>query len=298
MQTKQAFMHGKGHSLLAGEFDKLQAILSFDQAIELFLYTVITELAGDSNDSDNSFNKLWDKANSYTQKHREKIDMQGLPLRPEIIGSVHKLRNNAQHQGHIPSENDLLRATDYTEEFLRKSFVICFGKSFERIFLADAILYEDIRQVFREAEEALGKNDLEGTIIGLAKCFAFLQPHMTKKLPWDDTVERMISSYSYMGSPYMDSDAPVVAMIKYNDECLRHGMIEIAKYVDSKINILATGGNLQDYKLFLEKAPTVGISQGGNIIGVHLKHSAITEEECIRMFNFIYNMVIHCQSFE
>ncbi len=299
VQIKQVFLHGKGHSLRAGEFEKLQAILSFDQAVELFLYTVIAYRDGNYKADELSFYKLWVNADLCTRKSTKKRTEQGLPLKQEIFDIVHGLRNNSQHKGHIPSKSDLSRARDYTAEFLRRSFMICFEESFDEIFLADAIRYKDVRQAVREAEEALSKafmptcrtedeanlrnENLQKAMIGLARSYDFLKPHMVKNLPWDDSLEQMLNSDPYSANPGQIEST-----------------IEMIKYVDSKVNILSSGGNLQDYALFLKKRPIVNVSVDGKIIGVHnrVHSSCISEEESIRMFNFVYNMTLHCQSFE
>jgi hypothetical protein len=284
VKSKQIFLRGKEFASRLGGFNHLIAIILIDQAIESCLCTVIVALDKNvKNLSNLKFRELFTKADLATQNAIKRDMPEGSVFQPFEYGitTMHKIRNSAQHEGIIPSEEELKRCIIYCEDFLKRTFLRCFTINYDEVYLADVILYNDVRKYFKEAEDAFSKNDLEGTTVGLAKCYKFLQKHMSKNFPWESELEALIQA-----DPY-DADSNKTNKI-----------VDLIKYVDNKVNILGSGSKLLDYKLFQEKAPVVNISYGGEITGCYLKTTEISKEDCIRMFDFVYNMILAHQTLE
>ena len=276
---KQIFLNGKKHAIRKGDLERLFAVIAMDQAIEQFLHTVIMELGGLlNNPNEAKFNSITNKANAEVQRVYNK----DLPRRSEIY-QIHVSRNLSQHLGSTPSDNDLKRFERHAEAFLRESFKLCFQKDFDEVFLGDIIIFEDVKEYFINAERALSSDSgdkYKNALVELATSFEFLKGHIHDRLPWENVEVLNLRIFK------QDDDG-------FNVE----EFLGLFDKVCHNINILASGGKLQDYEHFQKIAPIVNIAVAGNIAGIHHKTNDISKEDCIRAFNFVYDTILTTQSF-
>lgn len=278
VQVKQIFLHGRKHSVQPGEINRILAILLIDQAIEALLRTSIVhnDIDPKKNSMQLSFVELFNVVSKDCENRNTK---EPLPYKTEVL-NIHNNRNFVQHTGSIPSQEDVVRFIKHSEDFLEAAFLYCFNKNYNEIFLADIIEFDDVRQFFKEAEEAFLKDDISEAVVALAKSFKFLEIHMDSNLPWTNDIAL---------SSWPEGEIPASNAIK---ETI--GMVE---HVNTKINIVAYGCKPQDYDLFQKIMPVVNVTVGGKIM-VHNRViiNEITKEETLRMFNFVFNMIVADQS--
>ena len=87
---------------------------------------------------------------------------------------LHELRNDVQHQGTIPSPEDVLNKRALAESFLRSVISDVFDKRLEEIFLSDMVPHDQMRTLMREAEQNLALGKYKESCIGSAKAFQIL----------------------------------------------------------------------------------------------------------------------------
>lgn len=290
VQTKQIFTHGQAYTSRADDLNRLFAILSIDHAIESFLHTVVTELGGSFKNSDYvSFKELFNVANTQTNALR------GKPLKlAKEVSDIRSLRNNAQHNGHIPSESSLNRAIVYGEDFLRHSFDLCFDKNYDEIFLADVIKNSEVMGHFKEAEKALSEERLEDVPPALGKCFYLFRKD------FEDKRQREEKRFDVFG---MEFSAEGVLDNNYREAKLEHSIraalqpiIERLNAVIEELDIIAIGARLDEYELFRKFVPFVNQTGDGKFYcGYGYQKLEANKSNCLRSLNFLYNLIIKSQ---
>ncbi|MCI0330164.1 MAG: hypothetical protein L0196_04335 [candidate division Zixibacteria bacterium] len=131
------------------------AILNFDYSVEMILkcvattHNIISSARGDY-----KFKDLWDE-----------IVKKGLilPLKGQIF-ALHELRNIVQHQGSIPSIEDVSKNKTYTQDFIGSVCSEIMNLPFEKLYLSVLIKNEKLRTKILDAEKALDKQELKKCI--------------------------------------------------------------------------------------------------------------------------------------
>lgn len=287
INTKQMFSHGEQHANIAGEFNRLISIISIDQAVESFLCIVISNFGGKI-PKNNSFENLYTEANTLLNKKNGDNDLL-LSFKSEIQ-KMRFARNNAQHDGLIPSEEDLLNFIEIVRDFLIAFFKTCCDIDYNEVFISDFIKNKVVRDHFKEGEKFFYEEKYNEASVEIAKSYAFLSIDI---FYWDDSIETELETaceqeeqrraYEYGGDHPVSTDNKV------------KNIIELVKQVDEKVNILSCGVSLQDYKLFKEEAPSIGISVAGNIISVNGKARKMERGDCLKILNLVYNLILYTQ---
>jgi hypothetical protein len=154
--AKKLYLHGCAHANLKDQVSRMLAVHHFDNAVEMVLKCIATNLAViTSSKRDPGFKDLWDD-----------IDKEGrtLPLKEQMF-ALRILRNIVQHQGDIPPLEAVLKYKAYTEDFFKDVSTSIFGVRYEELFLSALIEDEKLREKLCDAQKAFESADYRQCVI-------------------------------------------------------------------------------------------------------------------------------------
>ena len=140
--AKMLYLYGCTHAARKDEVSRMLAIHNFDNAIEMVLSCVA--IKRDIRPPGNQFN---------FEDYLKALD---LPFKEQVRG-LHRLRNAVQHQGDVPSIENINKYRGYAEAFLTEVIKEVFGIPYEELFLCQLIENENLRRQMLEAEKAFGE---------------------------------------------------------------------------------------------------------------------------------------------
>src|SRR5206468_3796264 len=133
----------------------------------------VSDLQSKRYNQKSDFSRLFDEVVAIYRDSSKGISKDGPPLRTEMQ-YLHELRNDVQHQGTIPSPEDVINKRALAESFLRAVIGDVFDKKLEEIFLSDMVPHDQMRTLIREAEQNLALGRYKESCIGSAKAFQIL----------------------------------------------------------------------------------------------------------------------------
>lgn len=141
--------------LLAGRGDGLsvmKAVISLDQSIEQMLNTIVMDFTahnapkGKAGRKDVGWGDIWDRASTAMKGLGHEL------LNHAQLLSLHEVRNLAQHNGSIPTQDEVKRYIEPAEEMLTGAFRDAYGVAFQTFRLWDLVPNESLRQLLRDSE--------------------------------------------------------------------------------------------------------------------------------------------------
>jgi len=174
LYVKQLFIHGQEH-MTGTEFERMFAILHFDNAIELLLKSVAASY--DISISPKvTFPELWNRVN---EKYKAKSKAE-LPRKTEVF-HLHGIRSDVQHWG-SPFSLDILKEFDEcTQDFLKTILESVFGLRYDELFLSSLITDEKLRALLTEAERCFHKEKWKDAIEDISKAFVLAREEARKR---------------------------------------------------------------------------------------------------------------------
>jgi len=142
--AKSLYLHGCAHATNKDNVSRMVAILHFDNAIEMVLKCAVVK-----------------KGKKPARRFEGLLGQAGDLTLSEQMGNLHRLRNNVQHAGDVPSADSVVKYKGYAEDFFREVCDTIFGVPYDGLFLSELIGNENLREQVRKAEEALGKGEFE-----------------------------------------------------------------------------------------------------------------------------------------
>lgn len=155
--VKSLFSHGDEHSISGNQIDIALAILNFDSSIEMLFYAIL-EFCKCPHPKGSSLSDLIDSCKMPLAK--EKVEISQLEL-----ANLRRARNNVQHYGIIPSDEDIIRFRSLVKETLQRAFLQIFTIKFEEVSYSLLFKDENIRKIYTTAEQAFFKNEYENSIL-------------------------------------------------------------------------------------------------------------------------------------
>lgn len=142
--AKSLYLHGCTHATNKDNVSRMVAIHHFDNAIEMVLKCAVA------------------KKDKKPERYFEGLlgQVRDLTL-SEQMRKLHRLRNDVQHAGDIPSVDSVIKYKGYAEDFFREVCDKIFGFSYDELFLSELIGNENLREQVRKAEEAFEKGEFE-----------------------------------------------------------------------------------------------------------------------------------------
>lgn len=308
--VKQMHFHAHSHSLDRTEAGRMFAIQATDYCIETLLKTVVSkygppsdyhEPQSDYYNNVNSlrsqrytpkmdFYRLWDEVVGIYKDPRNKIAETVPPLRREI-GTIHQLRNDVQHNGVIPSVEEVQKAINYAESFVRSVIKSAFDKEFDELMLADLIEDAEIRNLIKEAENALTENRFKDSITASAKAFKKASLAEKRKRP-----------YRRRLSPFVGFDVERAGEKIGLKDAFRElarffeNVKEQIEYLEEQMDVISLGGDLRRYLRFKQKSPIVTAVVSGELVVHAPPNWEPIKEDCVEVLDFVFNTLLRWQS--
>jgi len=142
--AKSLYLHGCTHATNKDKVSWMVAIHHFDNAIEMVLKCAVTK-----------------KGKKPERYFEELLGQVGDLTLNEQMRNLHRLRNDVQHAGDIPSVDSVIKYKGYAEDFFREVCDKIFGFSYDELFLSELIGNERLREQVRKAEEAFERGEFE-----------------------------------------------------------------------------------------------------------------------------------------
>jgi hypothetical protein len=145
--AKSLYLHGCAHALHKDDVSRMVAVHHFDNAIEMILRCAVI------------------KKGEAPKKYFEQLlgQLNDLAL-IEQMRSLHRLRNNIQHSGDIPSLDSVIKYKGYTEDFFIEVCDKIFSISYDKLHLSELIETKKLKEQVRLANEAFGKGEFKQCI--------------------------------------------------------------------------------------------------------------------------------------
>jgi hypothetical protein len=168
--SKMLFNHGINHSNKNTYLDRFLAIHHFDNAIELFLKTIVIK-ENITIKKELPFRELW---GTIDKELSQKTSGSGLPLRDQIF-ALRDARNLAQHQGDATSFESVMKYQGYAKDFLSKCSMDIFNIDFNKIYASSLIEDMKIKETLIESEKYIERHNFKNAMESSAKAFVYLK---------------------------------------------------------------------------------------------------------------------------
>lgn len=286
--AKQIYLHGYEHGKNPGYLNKSFAIISLDGAIEHFLWTIIAEF--------NAISKLPKRSQFHDILATADSAVGNILSLKAEVQKIHSIRNAAQHQGTVPSDRDIESSIVYTEDFLSQACQACFKVKFDEIYLSDLILDPELRNSLRKVENYLAKKDYENAQKGAALTFDMIK----------NKYKQFYKDYGFQRGPFFKLDfifsifdwgdsSPKTKSKRQTLEKILDSLLNEIDRINDRIDVVSLGANVQDYLFFRKNTPRAILSTRGYRF-VSPEQIEYDEKKSIRIFNFLYNMIIQWES--
>jgi len=174
------YLYINAHKNIKGPMTgRMIATHNLDFAVEMSLKTVATEL-NQIVKHRIRFEDLWKQVNT---AYSHKFD-KPLPLKTEIE-RIHFARNMVQHEGSIPSEDDLEQYFEHTTKFLDEILLRVTGHGLSQTYLSSIISDAELRRMMQLAETYLS-SDPKASMTASMKAFGWAKLLAQRQLGFFD----------------------------------------------------------------------------------------------------------------
>jgi len=142
---------------------RMRCILSLDHAVEMIAVTLLSELGI-------TVDRNWSLPKMLEELSERKEDLKSYR---QPIERLRRLRDRVQHDGVVPSPEDIRQFVGQVEAFIRDAIREVLGKELEECSLVSLVADEQAREHLKNSEEALARNDFRGAVKEVAISFAF-----------------------------------------------------------------------------------------------------------------------------
>jgi hypothetical protein len=158
---------------------RMVATHNLDFAIEMTLKTIATEV-NETVRYGIKFDELWGQVDSaYSLKYNKP-----LPLKTEIE-KIHFARNRVQHEGSVPSDDDLEQYFEHVTNFLEEVLLTVTGRGLNQTYLSSIINNTDLKRTMELAEKNLS-SDPKSSMIASMKAFGWAKLLAQRQLGFFD----------------------------------------------------------------------------------------------------------------
>ncbi len=316
LYIKKIFLSAEESSKDNTEIGRVFSLLLADNAIEMLLKTIATD-KGVTHDSrkDLDFKNLWNEI-------KNQLSLP-LPLKTEMF-NLHEERNLIQHQGSVPSKQNIDRHLSYGRRFLEQAISQVYGKNFDEIYISDLIEIEEYKGKLKEIENLIEQDSLNDVpkkaselfSLMLAKSEIFKHFSLPHRWRMHTFVSSGFGSHSFrfntLGLSYENRE--IQEQFKNQNEqiekCIK-SIQEIKEVLDSLENFASdtieefkAQSIIHDYvkfskfKILIPKTiPLYNINQLEFLTMDNPKQS-YSKEEAIFIFNFVLDVAIKLQELQ
>lgn len=302
------------------EIGRVFSLLLVDNAIEMLLKTIATDkdVTLDYR-KDPDFKNLWNDIKTHLPSP--------LPFKTEMF-NLHEERNLVQHQGSVPSKQNMDRHLSYGRRFLELAISQVYSKDFDEIYTSDLIEVEENKNKLKEIEILIEQGSFNDVPKHASELFSLmlLKSEVFKdfSLPYRRMKNTFSSSgfhfdnvgFSPLSFPSNSHEYREIrdALRKQNekiDKC-----IEVVKEIENVVNSLEnfafdaieefkSQSIIHDYVKFSKFKILIPKTRVTIYIGGQIKlytfdnpKQSYTKEEAIFIFNFVLDVALKLQELQ
>jgi len=260
------------------------SILSFHDAVEMFLLLVYQHEKNTKMSSDIKFLSFW--------KEIPKLTMEG------SMRKLNDLRVGIKHKGMIPAHQEVLDIKLSTVDFLQDHYKIFFNIDFVEISLFNLIKFEATRNHLIKGNENLLKNDLEGCVIEVSNGFYKLLDHYKETKTNDDEK----SEFDFISTIHLDNPFYSENMDRKVYDSLKDAILKINQNfsnVGKALEVLSLGIDYRKFAKFRMLTPShVFKDDDGNYYFLDTAKKAVDKEYCQFLIDFVTDSCLRLQDFD
>lgn len=182
--VKQIYYRGIRYSKSSNPADRIISVILYDLSNETMLNTIISSIDTTKTPADN-FPPLLNQVESLLS-----IKNLGVIADRSNILRLHNIRNDAQHDARVPSENDQSDCVTHCRDFLRNITKQVWDLDFDKISLADLVNNVEIKQYLIDAENSMKisdyKKSVEKSAIALEQSLNMVSKAVVGRAPYFD----------------------------------------------------------------------------------------------------------------
>ncbi len=291
--------------ILAEHQDELsltKALILLDLSIEQMLNQVIRDCSLNTASNvafgrrDTTWQKIWDAAN-------QAINDKGFKLiHHRDLLSLHEVRNMAQHNATIPTQIEVQRYIEPACESLSSLFADIYKTHFQNFTLWDLIENEDLKQILKDSEYALNKQEIHICIVGCNLAYGLIilaiRNHTRfRNFHTSSFLDKFNEGTSARFSLGVQSQ--IQQATKQLNEAIKRGVMEFRKEIMQEIEFLENemvsigiGLPIMDTRKFQKIGNSVSVSSSySGDISVKIKKRDITEQDARFMLNYLSKLI-------
>ncbi len=276
---------------------RMRCVLSLDHAVEIIVVTLLSELG-------TAVERSWS-----LPKMLEELSEQHKALKPhrQPIERLRRVRDRVQHDGIVPSPEDVRQFVGQVEAFIRDSIREVLGKELEECSLVSLVADEQAREHLINSERAIARNDPRLAVREAAISFALYWKHFCTRVrnhwSWND---RLVNSFSYA----VTSAAKEVAR-KATEKGIRESWISFAREVDYQLTSLRNqreftrlvrplelaqfGIDMTAYSRFQRIVPDVLVAVNDEVLVEEIPGWSPTQQDALFVFDFVTAALLQLQ---
>ena len=157
--TKGLLRIGINHLNIGTEVDIAQALLSFDNSLEMMLKIVL------------DFKNIKLKGNTYVPILIDEVAKIYPKTSVADLKTLHNLRNSIQHDGFIPASSQVQASKSLVESFSKSVSIDIFNIPWEQVSLGILINNPTVRELYLKADEALNNHKFQDAAFNVIAAF-------------------------------------------------------------------------------------------------------------------------------
>jgi hypothetical protein len=210
-----------------------------------------------------------------------------LPLERQMR-RLNQARVALKHHGQRPSSDQLLTHLENARAFIEDVCDQNFGTSLAEISLIELIKNEKVRNLLRNAQEAVGRNDLQDAFTKAALGFAYGSADVGRFVGPPLLAEPRLQHFSFGVRNFDRSLRPLLGKI---DDTFK----QMANRLDLKFTLVLLGVDGSSYTKFQQLTPAVSISVAGIARHVWFRTISGTPEDATWCINFVQDFMLRVE---
>jgi hypothetical protein len=283
--AKQLYLHGLNHSREAGELNKMIAVCSLHNAIEVTIRAIFLHYEIRAEKQLNiDFESMLSEIDNFDAF---KTVSKRLPYRQELR-NLNIVRNMVQHHAHEPEAAMMDEWRVFSYRFLARAFQEYFNEDFDTVSPVGLIADHRLRSLLELALAKFSVADWKAVVSCAKLAFFFALDDLLRVFPSKGTHSRFAVQSELRRMRIPDKESISRTMEKVLD-----GVYEKVGNVEYMSVLLSSGVSLIDYKHFQSIPLQVSVSENGTAYFTIL--GEIIEEDARWIHGFVVDSIVKWQ---
>ncbi len=219
---------------------------------------------------------------------------------------LHDYRNMVQHDGAVPSPQDLERQRFRATDFISSLAFSFFGRQLTELSRAMLVQDKEVRDAIEAAEQGLARGDLISAVEQLSVTFELARYAFRSGQPYDHrrvaSVSDVRNATRALSSAFQRSGHARTPWDGVRDlERLLEALVRRSERAEDRLEALSLGAQVSDYMWFRSRFPrayrTLGSDQWRISRSSNPSATRFTCEEVMRGLDFVTTVALHWQQF-